>query len=384
MLEELNTWWFGDNWEIEDNDLRKWSSMNYKWYPKWIKEISLKPFSLNFILGPRQVGKTTGIKLLIKELIENGKEPKTITYISCDLISDIRELREVLMKYLEKRKNEDILILDEVTNLEYWWKIVKGFIDAGFFKDSVLVVSGSSCLRLKKYVESFPGRKGYGKTIEVLPLSFKNFFNVKKYKKRSSEIKKAFFEYLELGGFPRGINKDKIFARDFILSIDKELSKVERDPRIARKIIKTLLKKAPSAMSFFALGKEAEINHITTRQYAELLEDLFIAKIAYWKDKDVNFRKEKKIFLRDPFIVKAYASLFDIEVRKDFLYEWLVQEHLLRKFKEIYYYRNRYEIDCIAGNMKVEVKAGKPYKKYPRGVKVVGEEELPRFLLGLE
>ena len=41
--------------------------------------------------------------------------------------------------------------------------------------------------------------------------------------------------------------------------------------------------------------------------------------------------------------------------------ENIVQAHLYRKFCEIYYYRNKYEIDCIAGNLKVEVKAGKPY-----------------------
>ena len=383
-LEDINLWWHDKNWEKKDFELKKFNKMPIRWIPSWLDKLSLKPFSLNFVVGLRQVGKTTGIKLLIKKLIEAGKDPLSITYINCDLISEIKELREILMKYFLNRKKNDVLILDEVTSLEYWWKIIKGFIDLGKFENSVLIVSGSSCLRLKKYVESFSGRRGHGKTIEVLPLSFKEFLKVLKIKEYGEEVKKGFEKYLELGGFPRSINKDKKFAEEFILSIDRELKKIDREPRIAKRLIKTLLKKAPSAISFFSLGKEAEINHVTTREYMEILEDLFVSKIAFWKNKEVSFRKEKKIFLRDPFIAKAYSSLFSVELRKDFLYEWVVQEHLYRKFGEIYYYRNRYEIDCIANDMKVEVKAGKPYRKYPKNVKVVDETNIAEFLLELE
>jgi len=66
------------------------------------------------------------------------------------------------------------------------------------------------------------------------------------------------------------------------------------------------------------------------------------------------------------------------------LLEWVVQEHLFRKFGEIYYYKNAYEIDAIAGNLKVEVKVGKPHRGYPKGVMVLGEEEIPKFLIELE
>ncbi len=80
--------------------------------------------------------------------------------------------------------------------------------------------------------------------------------------------------------------------------------------------------------------------------------------------------------------MKSLSILAGKEIRKDFLYEWIVQEHLYRKFGEVYYYRNRYEIDCVAGDLKVEVKAGKPHRKYPRGVTVLEEEDLPGFLIG--
>jgi len=101
-------------------------------------------------------------------------------------------------------------------------------------------------------------------------------------------------------------------------------------------------------------------------------------------DGKIYMRKEKKIIVSDPFLARALGIWSRIDIRKDFLYEWMVQEHLYRRFDEVYYYRNRYEIDCIAGNLKIEVKAGKPHRRYPRGVMILGEDDIPQFLMKQE
>jgi len=66
------------------------------------------------------------------------------------------------------------------------------------------------------------------------------------------------------------------------------------------------------------------------------------------------------------------------------IFENVIQEHLYRKFSEIYYFKNRYEINCIVGELKVEVKAGKPHRKYPRNVITLKREDIPEFLIKLE
>jgi len=40
-------------------------------------------------------------------------------------------------------------------------------------------------------------------------------------------------------------------------------------------------------------------------------------------------------------------------------------------------------VDVISGKLKVEVKAGKPHRRYPRGVTVLSEEDIQAFLLNL-
>ena len=378
MLEELNPWWRREDWEDLDFDLRRLKSLKITWVPDWIKKISLAPFSLNFVYGPRQVGKTTGIKLLISELIDKGEEASSIVYVNCDLLASFRELRN-LLKRLAGFK---FIFLDEVTSIEYWWKVLKGYIDMGLFKDSVITVSGSSSVKARKFIESFSGRRGKGREIVVLPLSFPEFARVLGYRKR--ELGEALKAYLELGGFPRSINKDPTFLEDFVKSVEREIARVGKSYRIAREVLFQVMLKAPSPMSYASIAKQLGVSHITVREYLELMEELFILKIAYHKEgKRINFRKEKKVFFRDPFMLRAFSFWTGVEFLKSALYENIVQEHLYRRFGEIYYYRNKYEIDCIAGELKIEVKAGKPHRKYPKGVIILDEAELPMFLLKL-
>ena len=75
----------------EDEDYMKWKGKQIKWVPEILKEIELRPFSLNFIFGPKQVGKTTAIKLLIKKLLDEGKRLESIFFFRCDEIKDYNQ-----------------------------------------------------------------------------------------------------------------------------------------------------------------------------------------------------------------------------------------------------------------------------------------------------
>jgi predicted AAA+ superfamily ATPase len=72
FFNNINPWWFFSNWESKDKHLREWYSQEIKWVPNWINELGLESFSLNFVYGTRQAGKTTGLKLLMRELINRS------------------------------------------------------------------------------------------------------------------------------------------------------------------------------------------------------------------------------------------------------------------------------------------------------------------------
>ncbi|WP_238699169.1 MULTISPECIES: hypothetical protein [Sulfolobaceae] len=70
MIEDYNPWWISKD-RINDLDIyRKFEESDVKWIPDVIDKVSLFPYSLNFILGPRQVGKSTALILLVKKLLE--------------------------------------------------------------------------------------------------------------------------------------------------------------------------------------------------------------------------------------------------------------------------------------------------------------------------
>ncbi|BBG23673.1 hypothetical protein [Sulfuracidifex tepidarius] len=49
---DLNPWWYSRDWR---DSLIRWESQKIKWRLSWIDEVSMKPFSLNFVYGAKLV-----------------------------------------------------------------------------------------------------------------------------------------------------------------------------------------------------------------------------------------------------------------------------------------------------------------------------------------
>ncbi len=383
MLEEFNPWWIGE----EDKDILEFKSLEYKHYPAWIKKISLVPFSLNFIFGLRKTGKTTGIKLLIDGLLKKIKNPFSIFFFRVDILDNYRELYEILKEYWKLRESKGLkncyIFLDEVTLLENWWRAVKVFIDQ-YKPKAVFVLSGSVSMFFHGKAETFAGRRGKGKLINVMPLSFPEYFKLFKKPRLPATLAEIFKNYLKTGGYLGVLNKT-IEEEDIILGLKNDLRIANKSVEIAKHIMADIFKKAPSPCSFHSIANDVGVSVKTVIEYLETLKEMFVLKDILYMSLDgrVYPRKERKLMVRDPFLTNAISIWTRCEIRKDFLYEWIVQEHLLRKYGEVYYYRDRYEIDCLTDRLKIEVKAGKPHRKYPKNVIILKEKNIPEFLFSL-
>ena len=138
-------------------------------------------------------------------------------------------------------------------------------------------------------------------------------------------------------------------------------------------------------MSYRAIASETSgYSYKIVQEYLEFFKDLYIIGVAYLKSDKIYYRKEKKFFFRDPLLLRLFAFWSGTKFVESAIFENVVQEHLYRKFNEIYYFKNRYEIDCVADKLKVEVKAGKPHRKYPRNVVILEREDIPEFLIKLD
>ncbi len=384
-LTYMNPWWEGK----EDYHARHWEEQKIRWWPKWVDELSLEPFSLNFVLGPRQVGKTTGIKLLIQKLLEENP-PESVLYINVEILPDYRELSALLREFQKLKERENLktgyIFLDEASSLEGWWRGVKPLIDAGLLENDVVTVTGSSSLRVRRDIELFPGRRGKGRTLEVMPLSFGEYVEVMGLKKPELHREKTlelFENYLKTGGFPGAING--LPMDDLLGAYIGEFVRFGKSLEIARESLAAVIQSAPSATSFRALAEMTSgYSYKVVQDYIEFFRELYILEIGYLKQGGrVLYRREKKFFFRDPLLARLFSAWSGAELREDALYEWVVQEHLYRKFGEVFYYRNSYEVDAIAGDLKIEVKVGKSHRRYPKSVTVLEKEDVPFFLLDL-
>lgn len=382
---DQNPWWKDKRLIEEDYDIIKWKEKRYKWIPDILERISLNPFALHIISGPRQTGKTTAIKLLIKRLLEN-KEPRSIFYFNCENLADYKELLEVLNSYLEFREINSVknsfIFLDEITLPREWYRAIKFLVDKGKFRNDVLIITGSSSMMVKREIELFPGRRGNGQDFVLYPLSFRGFLKVIDQELAQKvpaidgmekdpfdkavtnavlfekELNKYLEDYMEYGGFPLSISnlyENKEEAKKAYLSwIKGAILKAERNDVLARQIVKVLVETFQTAISWEGVSKKIEIKSPkTVAAYIDLLKSIFAVNVLYNIDvsgKKIRFGKNKKIHVRDPLLLEIFEGWCLVEARnkKSIIAEALVVEHLSRMFPEsVFFWKDGFEIDAI-------------------------------------
>lgn len=383
-IEDYNPWWRGEL--EEDFDLEKWRSSPVRWRPRLLDAVksSLTPFSLNFLFGPRQVGKTTLAKLLIAELAEAGADPKSLFYYSCDELADYKELDEVLGDYLSLRRRwgvkSSVIVLDEATYPREWYRAVKARVDKGDLRNDVVLVTGSLSMAAKREVEAFPGRRGLGRDFVMHPLSFGEFASVAEpsavsaadltpFRPKLDELLKW---YLKCGGYPRAVvgcltrGEPGAEVEESILSNFKfDLVKLRRSEAVAKRVLKAVIEKAPSPFSLSSAAREFEAgSHKVVAGYIELLENLYLAKSLYYMDPNAlaeDYRKGRKVHLTDPLLYKVFAKWAGARPPGEAaLLEAAVAVHFARKYR-VGYWRGRREVDVVVPELGlgVEVKRGR-------------------------
>ncbi len=378
-----NPWWKDKGLIDNDFDIVKWNEKKFHWIPKLVESICIEPFSLHFILGPRQVGKTTVLKLLAKVMLQK-RDPRSIFFFNCENVADYKELEEVLKAYLEFRQANGIstscvILLDEVTFPKEWYRAVKSLIDKGAFRNDVLVLTGSTSIAVKREVELFPGRRGKGGDYLLLPLSFRGFLNivdkslVEKIKPMSSigEIKNCvanalMFEkelnahleqYIDCGGFPLSMAVDagkEEAKRAYLAWVKNAVLKSDRSDLIARQVVKVIIECLQTDVSWEGLSKKIELKSPkTVSAYVDLLKSIFVVNVLYTLDlsgKRIMFAKNKKIHFRDSLLLDLFEDwcLVKAADKQAAVCESLVVEHLCRQFPDkVFFWKNGSEIDAV-------------------------------------
>ena len=263
--------------------------------------------------------------------------------------------------YPTKRDEKVYLFLDEIQAVPDWEVYVRRVYDT---LDLQIFITGSSAKLLSTEIAT--SLRGRTISYEIFPFSFKEYLQFKEIEvnlhssKSLSFIQNALNSYLKDGGFAETINEDKSISRKILsdyleLIVYKDI--VDRYNITNRSLLKILNKycftNISTLVSFNKLYNEFKsqgykLSKDTIYNYMSHLEDaytLFTVPIYRNSIKEEN-RNPKKIYAVDNGFKKIYDYAIDKDISK--LYENIVFLQLRRQTKDVYYFKEKQEVDFYA------------------------------------
>ena len=260
-------------------------------------ERSIAPFVLKdlqkkivLVSGPRQVGKTTLAKNLMKEY----------DYFNFDNSEHRLALNE---KSWDRRK--PLVIFDELHKMPEWKTYLKGIFDVEGTKPALLVTGSAKLDAFKKLGDSLAGRFF---SYRLHPLDVKEASSL-------IEPEEALTRLLNVGGFPEPfLENDPVFyARwkkshiDVILRQDLFDLAAIQDILSVETLIEMLRSRVGSPISYANLAQDLKKEPKTVKSYLELLESLYIIfPVRPWhRNIARSILKEPKYYFFDTAMVKG-------------------------------------------------------------------------------
>jgi uncharacterized protein len=342
--------------------------MKTTYYPSVFNDLKLRlGAKLNWIqvvLGPRQVGKSTGVKWVLETLKKEYKLP----YHYCTADEPLSVTDDwIITQWMEAKKIDPsaILVIDEIQKASSWTNIIKKLWDEQKNKKEKLkvVLLGSSSLKIQEGLkESLAGR------FELLKIHHWNFWESNQIYKMTLE------EFLNCGGYPGTYELMGDFDRFKRLIQDSIISPIINEDLLAHSVVKKpiLFKRCFEILASYPaqeiaytklLGDMQEKGNVEIiKHYISLYEAAFLFKTIHkYTTRLIQKRSSApKIIPLCPVLSRFSKNKADLGR----IFEAAVGAELLRLDGELYYWReNDDEVDYIFEYndelFAIEVKYGK-------------------------
>lgn len=339
-----------------------------------------------FLLGTRQVGKTT-----LSKLIAQASDYEHIFFFDFEdkeyrtLFDDVsvKKLEQIFKLENINIEQKTLIIFDEIQLLKDPSNMLKLIYD--HFPNLKIIATGSSSLQIKaKFSDSLAGRK---KVYKIEPLDFDEFLLFKGEEKllrlrtmfqeeedklslasvvesQTQRFLELFEEYLIYGGYPEvvllGSREAKIEKLDSIVSsyIQKDIKDLANIENIDgyNKLIQYLSINIGNMINLSSISTAIGLSLPTVKKYLNLLEETFIiAELKpFFRNKNKEISKNGKIFFKDIGVrnlqIKNFNSLSyrtDVgELYENYVFNCLESQNIL---SSLYMYRtqSKTEIDFV-------------------------------------
>jgi hypothetical protein len=353
---EQNPWWTALGWEASDPHLRRLAQQPRQLPAALVNEVDLGRSAIHTVRGPRQVGKSTALKLLVKRALEDGRKPTSIIYLALDRLEGqpIQALAETVerAKTLARSATGALILLDEVTVVPSWQTAVKSLWDLGTIDRDVVLCTGSSAIDMSRgSTLGLPGRRGAGRDHLVLPQPFSTFAQtihpdlpaspgrslaelfsnegrqeLEEMRLHQPGLDHALELYLRFGGLPAAVAEiasgatgpSESTQRVLWDSLIREAHRQGASEPAVHALLERVLRSLGSKTNWSRMADEMSVplrrrrsapsgagDYRTVRDYVEFLAaGYFLLVVYFWRpDSDSNaISKDKKVYFGDPLM----------------------------------------------------------------------------------
>ena len=288
------------------------------------------------IVGPRQVGKTTLLKMLA------DKSDRRVLNWNCDEPDVRQKLTEPTSTQLgAETANADIIFIDEAQRVHNIGITLKLLTDN--FPDKQIVVTGSSALELSNSInEPLTGRKY---EYVMFPISAEELID-----NHGAQVERRLLERRMIyGSYPEVITNEgdeKEILTNIVGSyLYKDIFSFQdvRKPEIIEQLLQALALQIGSEVSFNELGKLVGLNSLTVQRYIDLMEKSYIIfhLRSYSRNVRSELKKSRKIYFYDNGVRNAILGDYKpLELRHDTGALWenyIISERLKHNAYNMFY-----------------------------------------------
>ncbi len=221
-----------------------------------------------FLVGPRQVGKTTMSHDLVSE--RGGQ------YLNYDVSAD----RGLIVNQLWSAR-APLVVFDEIHKMPDWKAWLKGVVDGRPAGQQILVTGSARLDTFRQSGESLAGRFF---ALRLHPISVREWCEQHSGTALAATPDRALTHLLERGGFPEPCLADSAAQADrwrrqyfdgLIRNDVLEFSRVHELGAI-RLFVELLRKRVGSPLSLASIARDLQLSPTTLKRYLEILEALYI------------------------------------------------------------------------------------------------------------
>ena len=246
------------------------------------------------VVGPRQVGKTTLLRML------TGETNRKVVVWNCDEPDIRHKLAEPTSTQLgAETANADLVLIDEAQRVQNIGITLKLLVDN--YPEKQVVATGSSAIELSNSInEPLTGRK-----YEYVMFPFSAEELIKEF--GATEERRMLERRLIYGSYPEVVNmagEERETLTNLVGSyLYKDIFSFQdvRKPEIVEQLLQALALQVGSEVSFNELGRLLGLTSITVQRYIDLLEKSYVVFHLRSFSRNVRneLKKSRKIYFYD-------------------------------------------------------------------------------------